>query len=74
MCAAAHGWVYDWQTLIAGFLALTAGGLAYLVGRGQANATRCAAALQITAMNEQTAVLKTTERRFAAGGTEAHCP
>ncbi len=27
MCAAGDGWIYDWQTLIAGLLALLAGGV-----------------------------------------------
>jgi hypothetical protein len=54
--------IYDWQTLIAGALAILAavigGGMAYQAGRVQANATRRAADLQVAAMNAQLAHLK----------------
>jgi hypothetical protein len=49
--------LYDWQTIIAGALAIVAavigGGMAYRAGRIQANATRTAADLQVAAANSQ---------------------
>jgi hypothetical protein len=51
--------LYDWQTIIAGALAILAavigGGMAYRAGRVQAKATRAAADLQVAAMNAQLA-------------------
>jgi uncharacterized Rmd1/YagE family protein len=54
--------LYDWQTIIAGALAILAaligGGIAYWAGRVQANATRTAADLQVVAINAQLVHLK----------------
>jgi hypothetical protein len=55
MCAAAHGWLYDWQTLIAGLLALLAG-----VG------TVIAANRQVKAARRQTELMRGIERRRIA--------
>ena len=54
--------LYDWQTIIAGTLAILAafigGGMAYWAGKVQANATRTAADLQVAAANAQLEHLK----------------
>jgi hypothetical protein len=52
------GWLYDWQTLITGGVALLAGVLAFLAGVKGANATRSAAQIEAAATAEQTAALK----------------
>jgi hypothetical protein len=81
MCAAVHGWFYDWQTLIAGLLALLAGvvtvvgtvwGILSAANR-QVKAVNAAADRQITAAREQTAaaqhqteVMRDMERRRIA--------
>jgi hypothetical protein len=63
-------WVYDWQTMIAGIVAVvgaTGGGvLAYCAGVKQATATRHAADRQIRALQEQNADLKRAEQRRLA--------
>jgi hypothetical protein len=51
-------WAYDWQTMIAGVLAIVGGWLAYRAGIRQANATRSSAEGQIEAIREQTAAAK----------------
>lgn len=56
------GWIYDFQNLAAGLLALGAGVLAYLAGKHQANETRSAARDQINSANQ----LHETERRDEA--------
>jgi hypothetical protein len=56
------GWIYDFQNLVAGLLALGAGVLAYLAGKHQANETRAAARDQINSANQ----LHETERRDEA--------
>lgn len=48
-CAGIGGWLYDFQNLIAGVLALLAGVGAYIAGRHQARATRQATEQQIAA-------------------------
>jgi hypothetical protein len=51
--------LYDWQTIIAGALAILAavigGGMAYWAGRVQAKATQTAADLKVAAINAQLA-------------------
>ncbi len=59
MCAAAHGWFYDWQTLITGLLALLAGVVA-VVG------TLIAANRQVKTAQHQTEVMRDMERRRIA--------
>jgi hypothetical protein len=54
MCAAAHGWVYDWQTLIAGIFALAA-------GTGTVFATIWSANREIAAAKTQTATMREIE-------------
>jgi hypothetical protein len=88
MCAVAHGWVYDWQTLITGGLALLAG-VVTVVGtvwgtlsaaNRQVRAVKAAADRQITAAQEQTAaaqhqtaVMRDMERRrIASEGCAFH--
>jgi hypothetical protein len=51
MCAAAHGWFYDWQTLFAGLLGLAGGLIAYV------GALR-AAHQQVAAVQQQIADLR----------------
>ena len=51
MCAAAHGWFYDWQTLIAGLLAL-------LAGVGTVVVTLIAANHQVKVAQHQTAEMR----------------
>lgn len=58
--------VYDWQTSIAGILALAGGVLAYRAGVRQAKETRDAADRQILALQEQNADLKRAEQRRLA--------
>lgn len=55
-------WLYDFQTLFAGALALLAGVLAYLAGKHQANVTRSTGEQQIKSATE----LHVTERRDRA--------
>jgi hypothetical protein len=50
--------VYDWQSFIAGFVALGGGVLAYRAGITQAKATRKSAEGQIEAIKEQTAAVR----------------
>jgi hypothetical protein len=66
MCAAAHGWIYDWQTLIAGLLGLLAG-VVTVVG------TLIAAKRQVNAVRRQTKVMRDQERlRIAREGHAFH--
>jgi hypothetical protein len=51
MCAAAHGWFYDWQTLIAGLLGLAGGVIAYVGALRAANR-------QVVAVQQQIADLR----------------
>ena len=71
-------WVYDWQTMIAGIVAVvgaTGGGvLAYCAGVKQATATRHAADRQIRALQEQNADLKRAEQRRLARAIPFHDP
>jgi hypothetical protein len=63
-------WVYDWQTMIAGFLAIVGamggGWLAYCAGVKQADATRHGARNQIAALEQQNADLKLADQRRLA--------
>jgi hypothetical protein len=59
MCAAAHGWFYDWQTLIAGLLALLAGG-------GTVVGTLIASNHQVGTARRQTQDMRDMERRRIA--------
>jgi hypothetical protein len=84
MCDAAHGWVYEWQTLIAGLLALAAGvgtvwGTLRAANR-QVETVNDAADRQITAAREQTAAAQRQtqamrdmgRRRIASEGYAFH--
>jgi hypothetical protein len=63
-------WVYDWQTMIAGIVAVVGaiggGVLAYLAGKKQADATRKSARDQIAALEQQNADLKLAGQRRLA--------
>jgi hypothetical protein len=67
MCAAAHGWVYDWQTLIAGLLALLAGGVTVwgtlIAANRQVKAAKTTADRQVDAAQEQVRTAQRMERR-----------
>jgi hypothetical protein len=56
------GWVYDWQTLLAGGAAIFGGWLAYRAGIKQATATSDAARDQIAEMKKQNADLKLADQ------------
>jgi hypothetical protein len=59
--------LYDWQTLITGFLAVGGGVLAYGAGVKQANATLGGAAIQSQATGAQTAALEKQNAELRLG-------
>ena len=66
MLSEAHSWVYEWQTLIAGVMALIA-------GIGAVLATRHAATREIEAAERQIAYAKDAETRKLAREAKAAC-
>jgi hypothetical protein len=77
MCSGPHGWLYDWQTLIAGLiagvLALLAAGATVWSTIKSADRQIKAAQGQIKAARDQTAVLRDIEdRRLASEGFAFH--
>jgi hypothetical protein len=80
MWAAAYRWVYDWQTLIAGLLALLAGGGTvwgtFRAANRQVKAANDAADREIKAANERRRIAREGYGfpRYAGSGNECrHC-